>query len=81
MKAFYAALLGFTFVSMTAFGGDEVYNGRVDSEAPTKEDEQFCMIDPSTDEEVCVAKSKETELKKKLKKTKKPKAPKIKTEN
>jgi hypothetical protein len=65
MKIFQWALLGFAIVSVTAWAGDEVRNGRV---APGKEktEEQFCMIDPATKEEVCVEKSKKDELKKKL---------------
>jgi hypothetical protein len=67
MNIFRMSLLVLAIVSASAWAGDEVRNGRV---APGKEksEDQFCMIDPTTKEEVCVEKSKKDELKKKLEK-------------
>jgi hypothetical protein len=67
MTIFRVSLLALVIVSASAFAGDEVRNGRI---APGKEktQDQFCMVDPTTKEEVCVEKSKEDELKKKLEK-------------
>ncbi|MEO5667150.1 MAG: hypothetical protein ABIR96_03750 [Bdellovibrionota bacterium] len=72
MNTFRLAIITLVFVSLSSVAGDEVYNGRVDpsKEGAKKEkkEDQFCMIDPSTKEEVCVPQSKKEELKKKLKK-------------
>lgn len=64
MKTIFKMTLGLMLFANAAHAGDEVKDGRV----IPKEDEQFCMTDPSTDKEVCVAKDQKDELVKKLKK-------------
>jgi len=67
MNTLRISLLSLLVASASAFAGDEVRNGRTVEKDGAEKEEQFCMVDPSTNEEVCVAKDKKSELEKKLK--------------
>jgi hypothetical protein len=73
MKTYLKAFFSLALISGAAIAGDEVSNGRVvKPENLAPKEEQFCMQDPVSKEEVCVEKSKKAELEKKMKEKAKP---------